>query len=97
MRVLKVCQIQADAYVAIADPEGAFLVDGERCRLANAMPTVPSPAWRTTMLAGGVNVRWYVGTRELYPSGEIVLADYSGGKDTAAVAELQATLVQKGA
>ena len=60
---IAVVTVDADAYVAIPDDNGVFLVEGRRCRISNAMPDQPGPSWRSRRMAGGIAYeRWRIQT-----------------------------------
>jgi len=87
--VFAVVEIQADAYVAIIDHEGPFVIRGTRCQIANARPihSDRGPRWREGLLAGRISeIRWTVAVFD----GRI--SDFCLGRDTAAVTALGATV-----
>lgn len=63
VQVLNAVQVDADAYVAIADPAGTFAVGSVRCRIENVMPTPEDcgAGWKLALLAGRIgHTRWQV-------------------------------------
>jgi hypothetical protein len=92
MDVIRVEQVDQDAYIAVRDPDGDFLVDGELCAIYNAMPGEPGPRWRQSFLRGEVAyTRWDLRVLE-DPDGTRRFSDSSGGRDTRALSALEAEI-----
>ena len=92
LNVFKVVAVDADAYIAIEDGNGPFIVDGMRCRISNAMPKNPGPYWRRDFLEGNISyVRWDVSTYQKGDKREVW--DSSGGKDSRAIKYLGAEVI----
>jgi hypothetical protein len=90
MDVIKVREVDADAYIAVRDDKGDFRVNGDVCRIYNAMPGQPGPRWRDSFMRGEVAyTRWEVTIH----NGKVW--DSAGGRDIRGVEALGATIIQR--
>jgi len=83
LTVIGAVRVGSDAYVAIVNPDGEYVVNGQRVDISNVMP-LPEDlgyGWRSALMKGRVGVvRWAIDS-----------APYEA-KDVDALRELDATL-----